>query len=441
MSEQIGNEMYSWLKDLFPLNRSLTGQGVRDTLQYLKQLLPELTIHSVPTGTKCFDWQIPKEWEISDAHISDLNGNRIIDWKKNNLHVVGYSQPIDKVVSRQELEKYLFSLPELPDAIPYVTSYYDEKSAFCLSENQKKFLNESSYHIKIESKLFDGELNFGELLIPGETDEEVLFSTYVCHPSMANNELSGPVVATALAKHICSLEKRRYSYRILFNIETIGSVYYISRNLPHLKAKLAAGWVMTCLGDNKNYSFVPSRSGNTYSDKISLQVIYETTSEPSIFTWFDRGSDERQFCSPGVDLPVSSLMRSKYHTYAEYHTSLDNLDFVSPSGLLGGLEMYMKVVKILETNQTVSINTMCEPQLSKRNLYPTTSTKDSNKTMRNFMNVISLLDGESDLLEISIRTGINYDEILEITKQLIRENLVVVENYELSDITSIESQK
>jgi aminopeptidase-like protein len=413
-----GDQMYKWVSDLFPLNRSLTGDGVRSTLKYLKGELPDLEVFEVPSGTRAFDWTIPREWKINQAWIANLDGEKIVDLANSNLHVMGYSVSVDKVVSRSELEPHLYSIPEQPNAIPYVTSYYKENFGFCLTQTQRDSLGEGPFHIFIDSLHFDGNLTYAELLIPGETDKEIFFSTYVCHPSMANNELSGPVVAMALAKYIERLTSRRFTYRFLFTVETIGSILYISEHLERMKRDILCGWVLTCIGDNRTYSYVPTRDGNTLTDSISNQVLKDLNSEYIKYTWLDRGSDERQYNSPGIDLPIASLMRSKYGEYAEYHTSLDNLDFVSPEGLAGGLKMLTMAVDILETNDFWKVNVLGEPQLGKRGLYPNTSTKSSASQVRNRMNVISFLDGKFDLLSIANKCNISYQQVHEIVKEL-----------------------
>jgi len=416
--------MYSWASHLFPINRSLTGNGVRETLRFIKSHLPQLKIYEVPTGTAAFDWNVPREWEIKEGWISDLLGNRLIDFSVSNLHVMGYSTPVDVVLTRSELEPHLHSLPHQANAIPYVTSYYKETWGFCLSQNQRDNLGDGPFHVYIESHLFDGSMTYGELLIPGHTQEEVLYSTYVCHPSLANNELSGPVVSIALAQHIQSMKDRRYSYRFLFTVETIGSIYYISKNIEKLKQNLVCGWVLTCIGDDRSFSYVPTRSGMTMTDSISKRVLIDMEKSYVEHSWLERGSDERQFNAPGVDLPVASLMRSKYGTYPEYHTDLDNLDVISPEGLLGGLEMMIKTVEILESNDYWKIDTLCEPQMGKRGLYPTTSIKTSGTTSRDLMNVISHLDGNADLLEVADKCKVSYKKVQELLKQLISSGLV-----------------
>lgn len=418
MKLNAGDEMYTWAKELFPLNRSLTGDGVRKTLAFVKSHLEDLKIHDVPSGTPAFDWVVPNEWSINDGFISDLDGNKLIDFKVNNLHIMGYSSPINKIVSRVELEPHLHSIPSQPEAIPYVTSYYTEDYGFCLTQNQRDSLGEGPFRISIDSELFPGNLTYGELFIPGESEQEILFSTYICHPQLANNEISGPVVAMGLANYIYSLPFRKYSYRFLFTVETIGSIYYISKHLEEMKKNILAGWVLTCMGDNRTYSYVPTRHGDSLTDQISRRVLKDIGEKYVEYSWLDRGSDERQYCSPGVDLPIGSLMRSKYGEYAEYHTSLDNLDVISSDGLQGGLEMLQRAVRILEMNNHWQINTKCEPQLGKRGLYPNTSTKSSGNEIRNQMNVISYLDGKHDLMQIADKCGISFDEVMVIVEKL-----------------------
>lgn len=424
MNMDIGNQMYSWASDLFPINRSLTGNGVRQTLDYIKNELPQLQVHEVPSGTSAFDWTVPKEWDVSAGWIADLSGNKLIDFSASNLHVMGYSTSVDSVITRSELDPHLHSLPEQPTAIPYVTSYYTQNWGFCLSQDQRDNLGDGPFHVYIDSKLFDGSMTYGELLVPGQTEEEILYSTYVCHPSLANNELSGPVVSMALAKHIQSLNYRKYTYRFLFTVETIGSIYYISKNIDKLKQNLKCGWVLTCIGDDRSFSYVPTRSGSTLTDTISKRVLTDMKKTYVEHSWLDRGSDERQFNAPGVDLPVASLMRSKYGTYPEYHTNLDDLDVISPRGLLGGLEMMIGTVEVLESNEYWKINTLCEPQMGKRGLYPTTSIKSSGATVLDQMNIISYLDGSVDLLGVAEKCNVSYQKVQEVLNKLISADLV-----------------
>ncbi len=413
-----GADMHQWATDLFPICRSLTGDGVRSTLSYLQRLLPSLNVHEIPSGTRAFDWEVPREWVIRDAYIADVDGNRLVDFNTNNLHIVGYSTSVDAVLSKAELDEHLYSLPELPHAIPYVTSYYRETWGFCLTHDQRAQLGDGPFRVLIDSEHKVGSLTYGELVIPGDTSDEILLSTYVCHPSMANNELSGPVVTTALARWILGLEDRHYTYRIVMVPETIGSVVYLSLHLRHLQEHLKAGWVLTCIGDDRAYSYLPSASGATFADRVSKKVISKSNHRFDEYSFLDRGSDERQYCSPGVDLPVVSLMRSKYGTYPEYHTSLDDLSFVTPSGLQGGLDMMKAVVNELESIPRWRSTVLGEPQMGKRGLYPTTSTSTSGHEVYDMMNVLAFCDGNHDTEELASICTISVSKVEEIVNKL-----------------------
>lgn len=410
--------MYNLCRKLFPINRSLTGEGVRKTLELLNEYYP-LNIHEVPTGTKVFDWTVPKEWNIKEAYIKDEYGNKIVDYNDNNLHVVGYSTPVDKVVELDELQKYLYSLPEQPNAIPYVTSYYKERFGFCLSHNQRQELKDCKYHVFIDSELTDGCLNYGEIIIPGKSEKEIFLSTYICHPSMANNEISGPVLTIFLAKYISELSNRKYSYRIIFIPETIGSIAYLSKNLDNMKRYIIAGFIISCVGDDRTYSYISSRYGNTLSDKVAKNILNFHYPSYDYYSFLERGSDERQYNAPGVDLPVCCLCRSKFGEYPEYHTSEDNLDIISESGLKGSYELFKKIIQALEYNEFYKINCLGEPQLGKRGLYPTKSFKGSaGDEVRKMMNFIAYADGKNDLIDISNIIDTPIDELIPIIRKL-----------------------
>jgi aminopeptidase-like protein len=384
----------------------------------------------VPSGTAAFDWTVPDEWTIRHAYIEDENGIRIADFKVNNLHVVGYSEPVDTWLSLEELDKHLYSLPDQPDAIPYVTSYYKRRWGFCLSQHQRDALKPGNYHVCVDTDLAPGVLNYAELIIPGGLPDEIFLSTYVCHPSMANNELSGPVVTAALAKWISAMPDRRYSYRIAFIPETIGSILYLSRNLEDMKTKVFAGFNVSCVGDDRCYSYLPSRDGGTISDRVAKHVLSHIEPNFVTYTWLDRGSDERQYCAPGVDLPIATIMRSKYGEYPEYHTSLDDLvSVVTPSGLAGGYMALQSAISVLEQDILPRVTTLGEPQLGKRGLYPDISAKGSADSVRVMMNMISYCDGSHSLLEIAELLKVPFQELKSLIEPLIDEGLVrVVEN-------------
>lgn len=416
--DQPGIGMHELATRLFPICRSLTGDGVRESLGILVQAMPGLGITEVKSGTKVLDWTIPDEWNIRQAWIADSDGHRLIDFADNNLHVVGYSTPVDKVMSRYELEPHLYSLPEQPSAIPYVTSYYSRNWGFCVSQFQRDNLGDGPFRVVIDSDLSPGSMSYGEIILEGETKDEVLLSTYICHPSMANNELSGPVVTAALSQWIASLPTRRLTYRIVVLPETIGAIAYLARHLDHLRRHVIAGWVITCVGDERTYSYVPSRLGDTLADRVSLRVLKELPGGFDRYSYLDRGSDERQWCSPGSDLPVCSVMRSKYGTYPEYHTSLDDLQLVTPSGLQGGFEVLRNCIRLLEANETWRVITPGEPQLGPRGLYPSTSQKGSAESVRLMMDVLAYCDGNHDVIELCDRVKANSSEVISTLKLL-----------------------
>ena len=427
----IGKKIHDLCKILWPINRSITGNGVRKTLDILKKKCSEMKIYEVASGTKVFDWTIPNEWNVKEAKILGPGGKKILDFYDNNLHLVGYSTPINKKMSLKELNKHLFSLKEKPKAIPYVTSYYKKNWGFCLSHNNRKKLKSGKYKVLINSELKKGSLTYGEIFLPGKSKKEIFLSTYICHPSLANNELSGPTVSIFIANWIKSLKNRKFSYRIIFIPETIGSITYLSKNLKKMKRNMYAGFNITCVGDERMYSYLPSRNGDTIADHTAKHILKWTDKNYKKYTWLDRGSDERQYCSPGIDLPVATIMRSKGGEYPEYHTSLDNLkNVVTPKGLNGSFNLIKKIIESFEFNCYPKNLYLCEPQLSKRNLYPSTSnwSKKENYTyeLRLMKDLISFSDGKTSLLNIAENCKVPIWDFYSIIRKLEKNKIIKI---------------
>ena len=399
-----GSAMHAFAASLFPICRSITGDGVRQTLAAIRGHLPGLTVHEVPSGSKAFDWTVPDEWNIRSARLIGPDGQTVVDFADHTLHVVGYSEPVDIELSLDALQNHLHSLPDQPDAIPYITSYYSRRWGFCLTHRQRQTLKPGTYRAAIDSTLAPGSLTYGEVILPGETEREIFLSTYVCHPSMANNELSGPAVATWLGKWL-SGRSRRHTIRMVFIPETIGSITYLSRNLALLKSRVAAGFNITCVGDERQYSYMPSRTGGTLADRAALAALTELAPGFVPYSFLDRGSDERQYCAPGIDLPVCSVMRTRYSSYPEYHTSLDDLTLITPAGLQGAFDVLKRAIELVEANRTYRGTVLCEPQLGRRGLYSTLSTKSQADETRIVRNVLAYADGTQDLLSIAALIG------------------------------------
>ena len=414
---EAGKWMYHLAEKLFPIGRSLTGQGVRDSLNILKEEIPDLQICEIKSGEQVFDWSVPKEWEITEGYIEDAQGNRIIDYNNCNLHVMGYSLPVDKYVDLEELLTYIYVEESQEDVIPYVTSYYTPRFGFCMTKKMRESLKPGKYHMVIKSRLFDGVLNYAELLLPGKSEKEVLLSTYICHPSMANNELSGPVLAAQLVRWLKKLD-RNLSYRIVIVPETIGAITYLSRNLLELKKNVIAGVVLSCVGDDRAYSYIETRNGDTMIDRVMQNILHFACSKYKRYSFLERGSDERQYNAPGVDLPVCGFCRSKYGEYPEYHTSADDMNLISPKGLQGAYEVMQQVIIALEYNKYYKINCLCEPQLGKRGLYPTVSRKGIYDEVRKLTNFIAYADGKRDLVEISNKIAVPISEMIDNIQKL-----------------------
>ena len=418
MGAENGKTMYQLAAKMFPICRSITGNGFRESLEMLREAVPEIQVYEVPTGTTVFDWTVPKEWNIRGGGIYRLNGDKVIDFKDSNLHIVGYSLPIDKVVSREELLEHVYTMPNQPDWIPYVTSYYKERWGFCMTENQKQTLTDEEYHVVIDSTLEDGSLTYGELIVPGQTDDEILFSSYLCHPSMANDDLSGPVVLTELMKYVLQMKDRRYTYRFVINPETIGAITYISRNIDALLKHVKAGFVLSCVGDDRTYSYLATKYGDTLTDRVMQNVLKFHFPEYKKYSFLDRGSDERQYGSAGVNLPVCGFCRSLYTKYPEYHTSADNMDLISPEGLQGAYDVMVKVIMALENNYHYTMTCQCEPQLGKRGLYPTISYRGSHDSVNVIRDFTAYADGSHDLIDISNIINVPIDILIDIKNKL-----------------------
>ena len=402
--------MYRLIAELFPICRSITGDGLRQTLRRLQKDIP-LELREVPTGTQVFDWTVPKEWNIRDAYIKNSRGERVIDFRKSNLHVVNYSVPVNRKMRLAELKEHLFTLPSQPDRIPYRTSYYKESWGFCLADRELAALKDEEHEVVIDSSLEDGHLTYGESFLPGETREEILISTHVCHPSLANDNLSGIALSVALAKSLADAP-HRYSYRFLFIPGTIGAITWLARNeekLPLIKH----GLVLTGVGDSGDLHYKKSRRGNAEIDRAVANVLRHSGKTHKILEFSPYGYDERQYCSPGINLPVGRLSRTPHGTFPEYHTSGDNLDFVHPEQLADALTACLLAFSTLEKNATfVNVRPKCEPQLGKRGLYRMVGgPADSGINEMAMLWVLNQSDGENSLLDIAERSGMSFEAI------------------------------
>jgi len=408
--EGLGHEMHALVAELYPFCRSITGNGIRETLGLLQRFIP-LNIHEVPSGTRVFDWTVPLEWNIRDAYIKNSRGERVIDFQKSNLHVVSYSTPLHKKMRLEELRSHLFSLPDNPDWIPYRTSYYKRDWGFCLTHNQLLDLREDEYEVCIESSLESGHLTYGEFYVRGESSEEILISAHVCHPSLANDNLSGIAVACFLAKRISQL-RRKYSYRFLFAPGTIGAITWLSIN-ESTAHQIKHGLVLAGVGDAGPLTYKKSRRGNTEIDRAAILAICEVEPKSQSLDFSPYGYDERQYCSPGFNLAVGRLSRTPYGTFPEYHTSADNVSFVHSRSLGESLFACINIVSILEQNRTyLNTNPKCEPQLGERNLYHSIGGGTDNKaTELAMLWVLNLSDGKHSLLEIAESSRLRFEVI------------------------------
>lgn len=405
----------------YPICRSITGDGVRRTLRMIQERIP-LEIREVPTGTPVFDWTVPKEWNIRDAWIKDSSGKKIVDFQDCNLHVLNYSVPVHEKLPLAELKKHLFTLPDKPDLIPYRTSYYKEIWGFCLRHRTLESLPDGEYEVLIDSTLADGSLTYGECLLPGDSEREVLLSTHVCHPSLCNDNLSGIAVMTELARELQVRPRRRYSYRFLFIPGTIGSITWLALN----EVRIDHGLVAANLGDPGKFHYKKSRRGSSEIDRAVLSVLRSSGEPFGVEDFVPFGYDERQYCSPGFNLAVGSLTRTPYGRYPEYHTSADNLDFISPEALEGSLRIYLAVMDVLEGNRRYrNLNPKCEPQLGRRGLYRTIGGDESGRARElALLWVLNLSDGENDLLDITERSGMSFAAIRQAADALLEVGLL-----------------
>ena len=405
-------QIETYLKRLWPLNRSITGNAVRATHDILGELL-DLERIEVPTGTKCFDWCVPDEWNVEDAYVLDPDGLKIIDFKDNNLHLVGYSTPFEGTLSLDDLQDHLYSLPQQPTAIPYITSYYEKRWGFCMAHEQRAKLKNGKYKVVIRGSLRPGAMTMSQAVLTGSSEKEVLLSTYTCHPSMANNELSGPVVLAFLYRRLKQIKNRRLTYRFLFVPETIGTIAYLSKFGSRLVRDVVAGYVATCAGTSEPFTYKRSRQGISLADRAAAYVLKRYTNSPLFLDFSPRGSDERQYCSPGFDLPVGVIARSIFGQYSEYHTSLDNLDFISAEAIKETVSVYFSLLMLLDKNNIYErTEPFCEPNLGKRGLYPTEGAQKKSEFVNALMWVLNMCDGKTDVLKIAERSSVDFWDLV-----------------------------
>jgi aminopeptidase-like protein len=418
-----GAAMHALIGELYPICRSITGDGFRQTLARLGQEIP-LEVHEVPSGTAVFDWTVPREWNIRDAYVKNSRGERVIDFRRHNLHVMSYSVPVHSKMSLAQLRPHLHTLPDHPDWIPYRTSYYREAWGFCLAHSQLEQLPEDEYEVRIDSTLQDGHLTYGEFLVKGASSQEVLVSCHACHPSLCNDNLSGLAVAAFLARHLAGLPLLHYSYRFLFIPGTIGSITWLSLNEERARG-IAHGLVLTCVGDRGGFNYKKSRRGDAEIDMAVAHVLEHSGGAFASHDFSPYGYDERQYCSPGFNLPVGCLMRSQHGQFPEYHTSADNLDFVDPAALGESLATILAIFEVLEHNRRyLNLNPKCEPQLGKRGLYAVTGGTHIKQRELAMLWVLNLSDGSASLLDIARRSGLPFAAVREAADLLQRHDLL-----------------
>ncbi|GAC1688203.1 MAG: DUF4910 domain-containing protein [Terriglobales bacterium] len=423
--QEIGQKLHWFAEELFPICRSITGNGTRQTLAKIQQKIP-LQLCEVPTGTPVLDWSVPKEWNIRDAFLKDASGRRVVDFQKNNLHVLNYSAPIHKVMPLSELKPHLFTIPAYPGAIPYRTAYYKEDWGLCLAHDELEKLKDGEYEICIDSSLKDGHLTYGELLIPGKSRQEILISCHVCHPSLANDNLSGITVATHLAR-LLSKQPRRYSYRFLFIPGTIGSITWLARNRDGV-SRIRNGLVLSCIGDNGKFHYKKSRRGNAEIDRAAQSILKGMDTPGEVLDFVPYGYDERQFCSPGFDLAFGCLMRSVWGTFPEYHNSTDNLEFIKPEALAQSLGVCAGIMDLLERNRRyLNLFPFGEPQLGRRGLYGSKDGDSLPVEINARLWVLNFSDGKHSLLDIAERSELSFSLISDAAEVLLAKGLLSLE--------------
>lgn len=421
--ENAGERMHALIAGLYPICRSITGNGVRETLALIGERIP-LRITEAPTGTPVLDWAVPREWNIRDAYVKNAAGERVIDFQKHNLHVLNYSVPVHERMSLHELKPHLHTLPDQPDLIPYRTSYYKDAWGFCLAHNDFLRLNDGEYEVCIDSTLHAGALTYGECVLAGETDDEVLISCHVCHPSLADDNLSGIAVASELAQRLMA-QSHRYTYRFVFIPGTIGSIVWLAQHEAHVP-QVKHGLVLTCVGDAGAFTYKRSRRGNAAIDRAVAHVLAHAGHAHRVIDFFPYGYDERQYCSPGFDMPVGCFMRLQHGTFPEYHTSADNLEFVTPAALEKSLEVLWSLIDVIERDG-VYINFLPkgEPQLGKRGLYEGLgASADRRQYEMALLWVLNQSDGQHSLLDIAERASMNFSIIARAANALVNANLL-----------------
>ena len=421
----VGEEIFALAAEIYPICRSITGDGVRTTLDHLLRHIA-LEVYEVPTGTQVFDWTIPREWTVRDAYIKNAAGERVVDFRSCNLHVLNYSQPVRAILPLEVLKEHIFTLPEQPQVVPYRTSYYADNWGFCMAHERLEALPEGLYEVLIDASLEDGSLTYGEYLHRGATDDEVLLSAHICHPSLANDNCSGLALLTLLAERLAPV-KTRYSYRFVFAPGTIGAIAWLAHN-EHRVDRIQHGLVVSCVGDGGGPTYKRSRQGDALIDRAMAHVLRHAATSPTILDFFPYGYDERQYCSPGFNLPVGLFQRSQFATFPEYHTSADNLDFIQPKHLARSYQMIAAALDILEQDWLPrSTNSKCEPQLGRRGLYSAVGgSKDGAAKSMAFLWILNLSDGRHSLLDIAERANLPFGVVAEAAR-LLRDNGLLAE--------------